>query len=110
MEDVNCSFCASAQLSNRHLVNGCPHKNYKHRKHKAIMTEITNMCAAANILVAQEQFQCFNARTTKRMDLVFTVDNTECLVDVTTIDANNPSNAFSGDPAWRPHTTLEQLL
>jgi hypothetical protein len=58
------------------------------------MTEITNMCAAANILVAQEQFQCFNVRTTKRMDLVFTVDNTECLVDVTTIDANNPSNAF----------------
>ena len=28
------------------------------------------------------------------MDLVFTIDNTECLVDVTTIDANNPSNGF----------------
>ena len=58
------------------------------------MTEITNMCAAADILVAQEQFQCFNTRTTRRIDLVFTIDNTECLVDVTTIDANNPSNAF----------------
>ena len=50
--DVNCSFCTSAQLSNRHLVNGCPHKNYKHRKHKSIMAEITNMCTAADILVA----------------------------------------------------------
>ena len=50
--DVNCSFCASAQLSNRHLVNGCPHKNYKHRKQKSIMTEIFNMCTAADILVA----------------------------------------------------------
>ena len=28
------------------------------------------------------------------MDLVSTIDNTECLVDVTTIDANNPSNGF----------------
>ena len=54
--DVNCSFCASTHLSNRHLVNGCPHKNYKHRKHKAIMSEITNLCAAADILVAEEQF------------------------------------------------------
>ena len=29
------------------------------------------------------------------MDLVFTIDTTEVLVDVTTIDANNPSNGFS---------------
>ena len=28
------------------------------------------------------------------MDLVFTIDSTEFLVDVTTIDANNPSNGF----------------
>ena len=27
--DVNCSHCASTQLSNRHLVNRCPQKNYK---------------------------------------------------------------------------------
>ena len=26
--------------------------------------------------------------------MVFSIDSTECLVDVTTIDANNPSNAF----------------
>ena len=92
--DVNWSHCAETQLSNRHLVNGCPHKNYKHRKHKAIMSEIVDLCAAANILVAEEQFQCFNTRTSRRIDLVFTIDTTEVLVDVTTIDANNPSNGF----------------
>jgi hypothetical protein len=92
--DVKCSHCANAQLSNRHLVNGCPHKNYKHRKHKAIMTEIGELCTAADILVAEEQFQCFNTRTTRRMDLVLNIDTTEFLVDVTTIDANNPSNGF----------------
>ena len=85
--DVNCSHCAAAQLSNRHLVNGCPHKNYKHRKHKAIMTEIVELCAAADILVAEERFQCFNTRTSRRMNLVFKIDSTEFLVDVTTIDA-----------------------
>ena len=92
--DVNCSHCAAAQLSNRHLVNGCPHKNYKHRKHKAIMTEIVELCTAADILVAEEQFQCFKTRTSRRMDLVFKIDSTEFLVDVTTIDAKNPSNGF----------------
>ena len=59
------------------------------------MSEITNLCAAADILVAEEQFQCFNTRTTRRTDLVFTIDTTEVLVDVTTIDANNPSDGFS---------------
>ena len=92
--DVNCSHCAFIQLSNRHLVNGCPLKNYKHRKHKAIMVEIVNLCAAAGTLVAEEQHQCFNTRTAKRMDLVFNMGITEYLVDVTTIDANNPSNGF----------------
>ena len=29
------------------------------------------------------------------MDLVFSVDGTEYLVDVTTIDTNNPSNGFT---------------
>ena len=56
------------------------------------MSEITNLCATAGVLVVEEQFQCVNTRTTRRMDLVFTVDTTEFLVDVTTIDANNPSN------------------
>jgi len=74
--DVNCSFCACTQLSSRHLVNGFPHRNYKR---KAIMSEITNLCAAADILIAEEQFQCFNTRTTRRMDLVFTIDTTEVL-------------------------------
>ena len=92
--DVNCSYCASTQLSIRHLVNGCPHKNYKHRKHKAIMAEIVELCAAADVLVAEEQFQCFNTRTSSRTDLVFSIDATEFLVDVTTIDASNPSNGF----------------
>ena len=93
MSIVRC-FCTSTHLSNRHLVNGCSHKNYKHRRHQSIMTEIANLCAAADILVAEEQFQCFNARTTRRVDLVFTIDTTEVLLDVTTIDANNPSNGF----------------
>ena len=92
--NVNCSFCASTQLFNRHLVNGCPHKNNKHRKHKSIMAEIVELCTAADILVAEEQFQCFNTRTSSRMDLVFNIDATEFLEDVTTIDANNPSNGF----------------
>ena len=68
--DVNYSYCAATHLSNRHLVNVCPHKNYKHRKHKAIMAEIVDLCAAADTLVAEDQYQCFNARTTKRMDLL----------------------------------------
>ena len=42
----------------------------------------------------EEQFQCFNTRTSSRMDLVFNIDATEFLVDVTTVDANNPSNEF----------------
>ena len=70
------------------------------------MTKIANLCVAADILVTEEQFQCFNARTTRRMDLVFTIDTTEVLLDVTTIDANNPSNGFlrgSGlEPSYYP--------
>ena len=37
---------------------------------------------------------CFNNRTNKRMDLVVKLDNKDFLTDVTTIDANNPSNGF----------------
>ena len=44
------------------------------------------MCTAAGTLVAEEQHQCFNTRTAERMDLVFSIDRTEYLVDVTTID------------------------
>ena len=58
------------------------------------MAEITSLCAAADTLVAEEQHQCFNVRTAKRMDLVFSIGTTEYLVDVTTIDASNPSNGF----------------
>jgi len=70
------------------------------------MAEITNLCAAAGTLVAEEQHQCLSARTPNRMDLVFMIDSTEYLVDVITIDANNPSNGFlrgSGlSPAYFP--------
>ena len=58
------------------------------------MAEIVELYAAADILVAEEQFQCFNTQKSSRMDLVFNIDATEFLVDVTTIDANNPSNGF----------------
>ena len=73
--DANCSLCASVQLTNRHLVNGWQHRNYKHRKHKAIMAQISTMCATAGTLVAEKQHQCFNARTANKMDLMFSVDS-----------------------------------
>ena len=36
------------------------------------------------------------------MDLVFTIDTTEVLVDVTTNDSNNPSNGFSRGSSLTP--------
>ena len=75
------------------------------------MAEIVELCAAADVQVAEEQFQCFNTRTSRRMDLVFTIDTTEFLVDVTTIDANNPSNGFLRGSGLAPtcHASPEQL-
>ena len=94
-EDINCSLCSSGpNLSNLHLVNGCKKGDYCQRKHNAIMEEISKLCKAANIQVEVESSFCFNASTNKRMDLVCKVDNKEFLIDVTTIDANNPSNGF----------------
>ena len=72
------------------------------------MSEIVDLCAAADILVTEEPFQCFNTRTLSRMDLVFTIDTTEILVDVTTIDANNPSNGFLRGSDLSPSYFLEQ--
>ena len=93
--EVNCgTLCTQTYLSNRHLMNGCPHKDYKHRKHNAILEQIVHMCKAANISMTEEQFQCFTVRTQKRMDLVLNMNSTEVVVDVTTIVANNPSNDF----------------
>ena len=92
--EVNCALCAQTHLSNRHLVNGCAHKDYKHRKHNTTIEQIVHMCKAANILVEEEQFQRFAVRTQRRMDLVINLDSMEVLVDVTTIDANNSSSGF----------------
>ena len=58
------------------------------------MEEITKLCKAANVQVELESSFCFNASTKKRMDLVCKVNNKDILIDVTTIDANNPSNGF----------------
>ena len=58
------------------------------------MDQIKKMCSAANLLVDTETIYCFNDLTNKRMDLVVQLDNKDFLVDVTTIDANNPSNGF----------------
>ena len=58
------------------------------------MEQIVHMYKVANILVAEEQFQCFAVRTQRRMDLEFNLDSKEVLGDLTTIDANNPSNGF----------------
>ena len=52
------------------------------------------MCNAANLLVDMETTHCFNDQSNKRMDLVVQLDNKDFLIDVTTIDANNPSNGF----------------
>jgi len=94
-EDINCSLCSSSpNLSNLHLVNGCKKGDYCHRKHNVIMDEISKLCKAANIQVELESSFCFNSSTNKRMDLVCKVDNKDILIDVTTIDANNPSNGF----------------
>ena len=94
-EDINCSLCSSGpNLSNLHLVKGCKKGDYCHRKHNVIMEEITKLCKAANVQVELESSFCFNASTKKRMDLVCKVNNKDILIDVTTIDANNPSNGF----------------
>ena len=59
------------------------------------MQEMSNMNKAADIVVAEEQHHIFtNNRIQKRMDLEFNLNNTQILVDVTTIDANKPSNGF----------------
>ena len=94
-EDINCALCSNdSNLSNLHLVNGCKGGDYCHRKHNVIMEEITKLCKAANVQVELESSFCFNASTNKRMDLVCKINNKDILIDVTTIDANNPSNGF----------------
>jgi hypothetical protein len=94
-EDVNCPACSNpSDLSNLHLVNGCKHGDYIHRKHNIVIEEIKKMCTAANLLVDIETSYCFQDHTNKRMDLVVQLNNKDVLVDVTTIDANNPSNGF----------------
>ena len=52
------------------------------------------MCNAAKLLVDVETTHCFNDQTYKRMDLVVQLNNKDFLIDVTTIDASNPSNGF----------------
>jgi len=91
-EDINCA--SDSNLINLHLVNGCKKGDYCHRKHNVIMDEISKLCKAANIQVELESSFCFNTSTKKRMDLVCKVNNKDILIDVTTIDANNPSNGF----------------
>ena len=59
-------------------------------KHNIIMEQIKKLCKAANLLVDAESTFCFNDRKNKRMDLVVKLDNKDLLIDVTTIDANNP--------------------
>ena len=94
-EDVNCSLCANdSGLSNIDLVNGCKKGDYCNRKHNVIMDGITKLCKAANISIELESSFCFNRSTNKRMNLVININNKDVLIDVTTIDANNPSNGF----------------
>ena len=94
-QDVNCPLCTHGEgLSNLHLVNGCKHGDYIHRKHNIIMDQIKKICSTANLLVDTETTFCFNDRTNKCMDLVVKLDNKNFHTDVTTIDANNPSNGF----------------
>ena len=101
-DEVNCALCTQTHLSKRHLVNGCLHKDYNHIKHNAIIEQIGYMCKAANILVVEEQCRCFAVRTQRRMDLVFNLDSTEILVDVTTIVTNNSSNGSLRGSSFSP--------
>jgi hypothetical protein len=70
-EDINCPACLSSEgLSNLHLVNGCKHGDYVHRKHNVVIEEIKRLCNAANLLVDIETPYCFQDQSNKRMDLV----------------------------------------
>ena len=60
------------------------------------------MCSAANLLVDMETIYCFNDQSSKRMDLVVQLDKKDFLVDITTIDANNPSNGFVMNHEFSP--------
>ena len=56
-------------------------------------------------------FICFAVRTLRRMDLVFNLDSTEVLVDVTSIDANNGFLRGSGlSPSYFHGVGWLQLL
>ena len=106
-EDINCSLCVNdSGLSNLRLVNGCKKGYYCNRRHNVIMDGITKLCKAANISVELESSFCFNQSTKKRMDLVLNINNKDVLIDVTTIDANNPSDGFvlgaNLDPSYFP--------
>ena len=81
-------------ISNLHLVNGCRSGDYTHRNPNVVMEQNCRLCKAANLLVESESSSCFNDRTNKLMDLVVRLDNTDVLIDVTTVDSNNPSNGF----------------
>ena len=94
-EDVKCPSCSNVKgLSNLHLVNGCRHGDYVHRKHNIIMEQIKKMYSAANLLVDMETTYCFKDQSSKHMDLAVQLNNKDFLIDVTTIDANNPFNGF----------------
>ena len=106
MSSVHClqqSICLSTTYL---LNNGCPHKqDYKLRKYNVQRyhgSDYAYDVEGGNILVAEEQFQWFAVRTQRRMDLVFNIDSSEVLEDVTTIDANNPSNGFLSDSGLSP--------
>ena len=58
------------------------------------MDGITKLCKEANITVELESSYCFNKGTNKRMDLVININDKDVLIDVSAIDANNPSNGF----------------
>ena len=58
------------------------------------MEGITGLCRAASVPIELESSYCFNQITGKRMGLVISIDNKDILIDVTTIDPNNPSNGF----------------
>ena len=97
-EDINCPLCSRNNgLSNLHIINGCKSGIYIHRKHNIVMDQIKKLCTAANLLVELESSYCFNDRTSKRMDLVVKLNGRDILVDVTTVDPNNPSNGFIKD-------------
>jgi hypothetical protein len=89
-----CSDCKDSQLSNVHLVNGCPHHGYTQKKHDGIKFLLQDMCKSARLLSVLEDSTCFKIQTKMRMDISVLIANSQYLIDVTSADSASVSNGL----------------